>query len=128
MVVCTFAGHREVFGLGQSQVVEILERLLEVEQEMTCYVGGNRNMFCYIAPKCKTCPRTFTIKIPLLLLFKTVTEVPRVIPRASRRFSIPVGSPMSLTIYWVSFLPSERYILIPPLLLYSVGSGHLPKF
>ena len=40
MVVCTFAGHREVFGLGQSQVVEILERLLEVEQEMTCYVGG----------------------------------------------------------------------------------------
>ena len=53
MVVCTFAGHREVFGLGQSQVVEILERLLEVEQEMTCYVGGNRNMFCYIAPKCK---------------------------------------------------------------------------
>ena len=40
MVVCTFAGHREVFGLGQSQVVEILERLLEAEQEMTCYVGG----------------------------------------------------------------------------------------
>ena len=40
MIVCTFAGHREVFGLGQSQVVEILEKLLEVEQEMTCYVGG----------------------------------------------------------------------------------------
>lgn len=40
MVVCTFAGHREVFGLGQSRVVEILERLLEAEQEMTCYVGG----------------------------------------------------------------------------------------
>ena len=40
MMVCTFAGHREVFGLGQSQVVEILERLLEAEQEMTCYVGG----------------------------------------------------------------------------------------
>ena len=39
-MVCTFAGHREVFGLGQSQVVEILERLLEAEQEMTCYVGG----------------------------------------------------------------------------------------
>ena len=34
MVVCTFAGHREVFGLGQSRVVEILERLLEAEQEM----------------------------------------------------------------------------------------------
>ena len=41
MVVCTFAGHREVFGLGQSRVVEILERLLEAEQEMTCYVGGS---------------------------------------------------------------------------------------
>ena len=81
-----------------------------------------------LRPSAKRVPRTFTIKIPLLLLFKTVTEVPRVIPRASRRFSIPVGSPMSLTIYWVSFLPSERYILIPPLLLYSVGSGHLPKF
>ena len=40
MIVCTFAGHREVFGLGQSQVVEILERLLEAEQAMTCYVGG----------------------------------------------------------------------------------------
>lgn len=40
MMVCTFAGHREVFGLGQSRVVEILERLLEAEQEMTCYVGG----------------------------------------------------------------------------------------
>ena len=31
MVVCTFAGHREVFGLGQSRVVDILERLLEAE-------------------------------------------------------------------------------------------------
>ena len=65
MVVCTFAGHREVFGLGQSQVVEIFERLLEVEQEMTCYVGGNRNMFCYIAPKCKTCSPYFYNQNPL---------------------------------------------------------------
>ena len=38
MVVCTFAGHREVFGLGQSRVVDILERLLEAEQKMICYV------------------------------------------------------------------------------------------
>ena len=44
MVVCTFAGHREVFGLGQSRVVEILERLLEAEQEMTCYVGARESL------------------------------------------------------------------------------------
>ena len=34
MMVCTFAGHREVFGLGQSQVVEILKRMGVAEQEM----------------------------------------------------------------------------------------------
>lgn len=40
MMVCTFAGHREIFGLSQSKVIEILEYLLESEQELTCYVGG----------------------------------------------------------------------------------------
>lgn len=39
-MVCTFAGHREAFGLGQSPVVRALENLLETEQEMICYVGG----------------------------------------------------------------------------------------
>ena len=40
MLVCTFAGHREVFGLSPFKVVEILESLLEAEREMICYVGG----------------------------------------------------------------------------------------
>lgn len=40
MTTCTFAGHREIFDLDESRVVEILERLLKVEQETTCYVGG----------------------------------------------------------------------------------------
>lgn len=39
-MVCTFAGHREVFGLNESQVVRTLERLLESEHELICYVGG----------------------------------------------------------------------------------------
>lgn len=40
MVTCTFAGHREIFGFKDDQVIEILEELLASEQEMTCYVGG----------------------------------------------------------------------------------------
>ena len=39
-MICTFAGHREVFGFRQSQLMEILESILESEQELICYVGG----------------------------------------------------------------------------------------
>ena len=39
-MICTFAGHREVFGFNQSQLMEILESILKSEQELTCYVGG----------------------------------------------------------------------------------------
>lgn len=48
MVTCTFAGHRDIFDLDQSRVVEILERLLKVKQKMTCYVGdkGNFDALC----------------------------------------------------------------------------------
>lgn len=40
MFVCTFAGHRKIFGCSQQQVIEALETLLEIEQDMICYVGG----------------------------------------------------------------------------------------
>ena len=46
MIVCTFAGHRKIFGFRQQQVIETLEKLLETEQKMICYVGG-----AYAAPK-----------------------------------------------------------------------------
>ena len=39
-MICTFAGHREIFGFDQSHLMEILESILESEQELTCYVGG----------------------------------------------------------------------------------------
>lgn len=39
-MICTFAGHREVFGLSQWPVVEALETLLSTEQELICYEGG----------------------------------------------------------------------------------------
>ena len=41
-MICTFAGHREVFGLSQWPVVEALETLLSTEQELICYEGGMR--------------------------------------------------------------------------------------
>ena len=31
-MICTFAGHREVFGFNQSQLLEILESILKSEQ------------------------------------------------------------------------------------------------
>lgn len=40
MFVCTFTGHRKIFGSSQQQVMEALETLLETEQDMICYVGG----------------------------------------------------------------------------------------
>ena len=39
-MICTFAGHREIFGFNQSHLMEILESILESEQELICYVGG----------------------------------------------------------------------------------------
>ena len=40
MVTCTFAGHREIFGMRDTEIIEILEKLLENETDMTCYVGA----------------------------------------------------------------------------------------
>lgn len=60
MLVCTFAGHREVFGLNLSRVVEVLENLLETEQEMICYVG-NKGEFDAI---CASAVRTLKHKHP----------------------------------------------------------------
>lgn len=40
MVTCTFAGHREIFGMRDTEIIEILETLLENETDMTCYVGA----------------------------------------------------------------------------------------
>ena len=39
-MICTFAGHREIFGFDRSHLMEILESILESEQELICYVGG----------------------------------------------------------------------------------------
>lgn len=60
MLVCTFAGHREVFGLNPSRVVKVLENLLETEQEMICYVG-NKGEFDAI---CASAVRTLKHKHP----------------------------------------------------------------
>lgn len=39
-MVCTFVGHRTVFGLKQERILEILESLLEEEKSLVCLVGG----------------------------------------------------------------------------------------
>ena len=40
MTACTFAGHREVFGMDARSIETVLEMLLEQEEELRCYVGG----------------------------------------------------------------------------------------
>ena len=35
-MICTFAGHREIFGFDRSHLMEILESILESEQELGC--------------------------------------------------------------------------------------------
>ena len=40
MITCTFAGHRETFGMDNIEIIKILEILLKNETEMICYVGN----------------------------------------------------------------------------------------
>lgn len=40
MAVCTFAGHRNVFGGVSDRVVEQLEKILSKERSLECLVGG----------------------------------------------------------------------------------------
>ena len=41
MLVCTFAGHRQVFAADVAQKArDALERLVEIDRELTFYTGG----------------------------------------------------------------------------------------
>lgn len=57
MIVCTFAGHRKIFGFRQQQVIETLEKLLETEQKMICYVGGKGEFDTLCASAVRTLKR-----------------------------------------------------------------------
>ena len=75
MVTCTFAGHREIFGFKDDQVIEILEELLASEQEMTCYVGGMGEFDSLCSGAVRTLKRRHPDKrITLVLVLPYMTQ------------------------------------------------------
>lgn len=68
MIVCTFAGHRKIFGFRQQQVIETLEKLLETEQKMICYVGGKGEFDTLCASAVRTLKRRHPDKTIRLIL------------------------------------------------------------
>lgn len=68
MFVCTFAGHRKIFGFSQQPVIEALETLPETEQDLICYVGGKGEFDTLCASAVRTLKRRHPDKTIRLIL------------------------------------------------------------
>ena len=62
MNTCTFAGHREVFGSCKQQIETALERLMENEDSLHCYVGGMGEFDAFSAAAVRNLKRKYPHK------------------------------------------------------------------